>query len=50
MTIRETHCKRSPVKRNLEAEMNKALGDAKRLRRRIWRLLAGAHDKLAARR
>jgi hypothetical protein len=44
MTILEnhTHPARSPVYPELRAEVNKALTDAKRLRRHIRRLLAAA--------
>jgi hypothetical protein len=46
MTILEdrTGCNRRPANRELHAEVNKALGEAKRLRRRIRRLLAAARD------
>jgi hypothetical protein len=44
MTIFEdqTHRNHSPVSRELHREMNEALSEAKRLRRRVQRLLAAA--------
>jgi len=44
MTILEdrTHGNHKPVSRELHTEMNEALSEAKRLRRRIRRLLAAA--------
>ena len=44
----QTFCERSPVNRELYAEMNKALSEAKRLRSRICRMLAAARSEVAA--
>lgn len=46
MTILEdrTHSNRRPAGRELGVEMSEALSEAKRLRRRIGRLLAAAQD------
>ena len=44
----QTYCERAPGNRELHVEMNKALSEAKRLRRRICRMLAIARSEVAA--